>query len=149
MLRLIRNVLLGIVIYIYFIPYTHTNEVLIPYTTKVMNIVNTYCNKNQYSSALHKYVYFHKLDKDEVGECTFGYNKFVIKIDNSFLQRANEDEKYEVIFHEMYHCLFFKDHVTDPNNYMFYRIAHLNKETIVKQFTDDVKKICEAKSASI
>ncbi len=143
MLRPIRNVLLGIALYIYFIPFTHTNEVLKPYTNHVMTIVNQYCKKDQYNNPLHDYIYFSKLKDDEVGQCGMGYNKFIIKIDSKFWRTANEDEKTEVIFHEMYHCLFYKDHVDNPLNYMYYRMTDLKKEVIIQQFTDDVKRICK------
>ncbi len=146
MLRWIRNVLLSIIVYICFIPFTHTNEILTPYTNKVLEIVNTYCNKNQYNSTLHKYIYFAKLIDDEVGECSYGYRSFIIKIDRKFWFRSNEDERNEVIFHEMYHCLFKKDHVDNPNNYMYYRMTSLKKEVIVQQFTEDVKRICKGVS---
>jgi len=143
MLRLIRNVLLGALIYVYLIPFTHTNEILTPYTNKVLAIVNTYCTKDQYSNPLHEYIYFAKLPPEEVGECGYGYNKFIIKIDRKFWFKANEDERHEVIFHEMYHCLFKKDHVDNPYNYMYYRMTNLTKEVIIQQFTDDVKRICK------
>lgn len=144
MLRSIRNALLGAIIYIYFIPYSHTNQILIPYTNAVMKIVNTYCTKSEYNNPLHEYIYFSKLSQDDIGQCGFGYNKFTIKIDSKFWFRASEDERYETVFHEMYHCLFGKEHVDNPKNYMFYRIANLSKETVTQQFTDDVKKICKA-----
>lgn len=142
MLKLIRNVLLGAVIYVYFIPFTHTNEVLIPYTNKVMTIVNQYCRKDQYNNPLHEYIYFAKLTGDDIGQCGWGFNKFIIKIRADFWDRATEDERTEVIFHEMYHCLFKKDHVDNPLNYMYYRMTYLKKEVIVQQFIDDVKQIC-------
>jgi hypothetical protein len=43
----------------------------------------------------------------------------LIKIDSRFWRNSSEDERYEVVFHEMYHCLFLKDHVNDPKNYMY------------------------------
>lgn len=142
-LRLIRNVLLGGLIYIYLIPFSHTNKTLIPYTNKVMAIVNKYCKKDQYNNPLHEYIYFTKLKGDDIGECGYGYNKFIIRIDSKFWLKASEDERIEVIFHEMYHCLFKKDHVDNSNNYMYYKIADLNKDVVIQQFTEDVKRICK------
>lgn len=142
MLRRISYAILSIYLLINFIPLYYINKQLKPYEQEVMEIVKQYCKSNQYFRPSQRMMYFHTLKDNAIGMCIILPFSFKIEIDPLFWISADSDQRTEVIYHEMAHCLLGKEHVDNPNNYMYYSLVDMPKEEVKKQFIKDLEKHC-------
>lgn len=129
----------------FFTPVYYVNPQLKPLTNEIFSTVNQYCKPGQYYNPRHTFIYFKKLKEPIVGQCGFGIQKYTIQLDPSYWNIYNNDDKFQLLVHEFSHCILFKDHVNDRNNYMFASMVNLTKEQIMEQFIKDLKEHCEKK----
>ena len=129
------------------IPSKHIDKEIQPYYDLYMKIVNTYCTPKQYWFPRKVKVQFgNLLDKDSevIGVCAYAYpRRFVITLDKQFFEFVPEVQKFQVLAHEMRHCLFLADHSQDPGNYMAPYFPILPAEVLIKQVTEDIKNSCK------
>lgn len=145
MLSLIKNVsysLLSICLYVSYIPFNDIDRQLKPIVKDLMNDVHAHCKPGQYFNPDKRFIEFANLKDSDVGECTTSKNYYIISIDRRYWYRINEDERYDIMAHELAHCLLFKEHVDNPDNYMYYRTTDLKKAQIKQQFIQDLEEHC-------
>jgi hypothetical protein len=144
MLRVVNNALLFYLIIYLFAPLSISNEVLKPYKNAALDIIKQHCIKGQYFDPPKQFLYFTNLPDNEIGECDIprSYAYYIIKIDSSYWNRATEEQRYEVMVHEMTHCTLFLQHSDDKNNYMYYSIVGLTTLEVNKQFIDNLRSHC-------
>lgn len=118
--------------------FHYVNPSLIPYTNETQNIIETYC-----TGKIYKYVSsvidFNNLEDDEIGVCNFGKNVYTIEIDKRFWGVATENEKFQLVTHEMTHCLLHVLHLDKKDNYMYPIFTDIPKEKVISQ----LKEICK------
>lgn len=141
MLKKFNYVLLCLCIYL-FTPINYCSEELKPYRNELMSIVNEHCTIKQYNNPIHKYIYFKKLPGEEIGLCGVKRGGWKISIDPDFWRTANEDQKFELLAHELSHCILLKDHVDNQGNYMYYRLDPIPKEIVKQQFIENLRSKC-------
>ena len=142
MLKKLRYALVCFYLY-YFVPIYYCDKELKPYKNEVAEIVEQYCPNQNYNRPLHQYIYFKRLKNYAIGECEIKFHTYKILIDPVFWKTASEQAKYETYVHESAHCLLSAIHVDNPSNYMFYMLNGLSKETVKRQFINDLKVHCK------
>lgn len=142
MLKRFSYAILSLYLCANFIPLYYVNKTLKSYHKEILDIVKQYCKPNQYFNPHRQLIYFETLKDDAVGVCMMNNFSYIIKIDPKNWAISNEDERFEIITHEMAHCLLKKQHVDNSKNYMYYSIAQLNKEIVKEQFITDLEAYC-------
>lgn len=115
----------------------------IEYYNEILNTVKLYCRPDQYFNPKSKTLLGAALELPVIGICeTDRESYFKIYLDNAYWDGASEDYRYELMLHECTHCLFFENHSSNPNHYMYYQIRDLTKEKSKEQFIEYLKKRC-------
>lgn len=113
------------------------------YYMEVYNTIKLYCKPGQYFNPKSKTLYKSDLESPIIGICsTDAEDYFKIYVDRNYWDHASEDYRYELMAHEMTHCLFFENHVEDSKHYMYYQIRDLTKEQTKQQLIEFLKKKC-------
>lgn len=136
-----KYVLLFLCIY-YFTPINYCNKNLKPYVKEVLEITNKYCTKKQYYNPLHTYIYFKKLPNNIIGYCSSKINGYGITIDPIYWKYATEADRFQLVVHEMSHCIIGKNHVDNKFNYMYYSLYPLSKQIVTQQFIENLRSVC-------
>ena len=68
----------------------------------------------------------------------------MIEIDSAFWDIANEDDKYNVMTHELTHCVLGENHsVTDYPHYMNDTLHELSQDVVNKQLDEIIERKCK------
>lgn len=79
-----------------------------------------------------------------IGICMLRLNGFRVKIDKKWWDEQWYDEdRRQVVYHELTHCFLYKDHVDDPGNYMYPSMAHLSYNVYLPQVKADLQEFCK------
>ena len=78
-----------------------------------------------------------------LGVCEQKVNGFSIKIDKGYWDTAVDSDRRQLMFHELAHCLIYKDHVDDPNHYMDATFGSLPEDVYMKQAIEDIQEACK------
>jgi hypothetical protein len=123
------------------IPYKSVNQTLDVYYTNFNNKVIEKCG-NKYNSNKH-IIRFAKLIRPTIGQCSSVLGGFMIEIDALFWDIANENDKYNVMTHELSHCILKENHsITDYPHYMNDTMNELSIDVINKQLDDVIERKC-------
>lgn len=118
----------------FFTPYKIVDPALSPYVSHIEKLVNNYCTKDQYYNPGQIEIKFEILGKRIIGYCQRkAINKYVIYVDPIYWDRAEFDERYSLIAHEMTHCMFNEEHNKDIKNYMYFAENHLASAIVREQ----------------
>lgn len=151
MKKLLLRVLLGLLVLVGlydFFPIHYVSKPLTPEYNEIFSIVKANCSEEQYRHPNQVIVRLVNLNEEQTGEIGWcGSTPFSYKIvfDEKFWNKADDTLKYELMAHEMTHCLFGRGHSEDSYNYMFYGLnTHnlLSKEETTEQFMDVIKEEC-------
>lgn len=147
LLKLVKYVLLAYLVYL-IIPIKYVNDEFKPYYNNYLTIVKSYCGTedlNLPSRMSIDYMTF-VYSKDLLGNCArFGSVSFFIGINESSWKKLDEDAKYQVITHELTHCVLEEMHSENPNNFMYFELNYLPRNIVNKQLIDIVKNKCHNK----
>lgn len=128
-----------------FVPFTYISKDVKPQYDDVMTIVKAQCNEKEYNHPPQILVRLANLPYPELGVCSFEPGGFTILFDKSYWNKSDPDMKFELMCHELTHCLFNLGHVDNPYNYMYMGLNERNvlsrDETIV-QFNEVLKDKC-------
>lgn len=109
-----------------------------------MNIVNQFCKPSQYWYPKRVRIYITDLKDPTIGLCSFSYpSAFDITIDRSEFSKFSVPERFQLVAHEMRHCLFRVGHSDDPNNYMAPEFIHIDKDVLAEQVVEDIANSCQ------
>lgn len=117
---------------------------LIVYFEKAKATIDSLCTPSQYSYPPVASVRFAKLEQGVIGLCTQYLYKWTIEIDPGHWDNLSELERIALLRHEMAHCMLGKNHVKDPNNYMYEYLPRLSEEVQLKQFIKDINDHCNS-----
>jgi len=139
---LFRYALCFILVFYLFAPTSYNNKDLEPYKDNIINIIKEHCNENQYYHPKKQFLYFEKLIEDRVGECFITPLFYTIRIDPIFWKYASELERFQLVGHEVFHCALLINHSDKIDNFMYYSMNTLSKETIIHQMEEYMKYRC-------
>lgn len=141
---IVLNLILTSMVALSFVPYTSVDSKLSPYYERAMGIIESNCKPGEYNRPRQISVRIaNDLHQEEsIGQCLNLSLKYIIEVKNSYWEYATEDQRYSLIFHEVAHCALDVDHNADPTHYMYYMENHLDYETVLGQFTNDVLVSC-------
>lgn len=119
-----------------------------PYVDHFKNTFHRVCSNKVLTNT-----YNFKFEKDPiipdsngvVGYCQPAVTGFQIVVSNRFWVFADEDERFHLMMHEQSHCFIGKDHVEDPDNYMYPTLRNMNREQVQKQLEKDMEEYCNAR----
>lgn len=124
------------------ISYKEVDQALQPYTNEYFKLLNVNCSNKQYNTTNHYKIYTNKLNHAWIGLCTRKLSGFNIQVDSAWWKQANDPDRYQLIFHEMAHCLISKDHVENRDNYMNPSFVPIWYNDLFDQATKDIKDHC-------
>ncbi len=88
-------------------------------------------------------IHFTKLVSPNIGGCLsypFGYT---LDIDQEYWDLAPSSRRVQLVYHELSHCVLGKDHVDNPDNYMYSSLEDLPLETTLNQTRDNMHEFCK------
>lgn len=142
MLKMLKYVLCILCIFYFFGPISFDNKTLEVYKVEVLKIIQDHCYPSQYYNPRKQFVYFKHLTDGVVGQCALNPWYYKIEIDPTYWKHMSEDERFQVMAHEMTHCLLLLDHVDNRYNYMYYMMVDLPKKTVIDQLLVNLKYRC-------
>jgi hypothetical protein len=142
MLKLFRYVLCVFAIFYLFGPISFDNKTLEPYKIEIMDIIKKHCNNDEYYNPLKQFLYFQRQGNEVIGQCNLNNFYYSITIDPDYWKHFTEDEKFQLVAHEVFHCALGFLHVDNPNNFMYYRMVDLNRSTVISQMESYLKFRC-------
>jgi hypothetical protein len=120
------------------------DDAFTPYVVKFKEMRKESCSSyDEDLDQSHQFIKFETLMPSYLGLCAMGPDSFTIKIDKGFWSRASEDERYEVIMHELTHCFLYMGHINEKNHYMNPNEQRITKEMVDKQMVDIFKSKCD------
>lgn len=90
------------------------------YFNKNLNVINHYCNKNQYKHPFMTSVVFGKMEETgAIAYCEPKVNGFKLIFDKKYWSNLSDLNKTQLMFHEMAHCMFNEEHWNDSGHFMY------------------------------
>lgn len=123
--------------------YQSVDPILEPYVFDYYEIFKERCpNKAKEAGNMYSIQFVDKND-DWIGVCMFRFNGYKIYINKNWWDNtAIEQDRRQLMYHELAHCVIDKMHVNDPNNYMYPSIQPLYYEDYIKQVESDIDAYC-------
>lgn len=127
--------------------YEVVDDDLKPYVQNYKEHLQTYCKNNKYNTT-RRYL-ITKVNKEDfekptwIGVCKKQLNGFTIEIQTEFFENASDEDRQQLINHELSHCMLNKEHVQDVSNYMFETFIQRPKDEYEAQLIKDMKDECK------
>lgn len=80
-----------------------------------------------------------------IGSCSRGVIHWVIEIDKKFWLSASTHQQYEVMAHEIGHCVLKLGHIEEKNHFMNSYSQHISEQETYKQMDDILVGLCSSK----
>lgn len=96
-----------------------------------------------YKPARQIEIVYGQLEEPTIGLCEtypFGWK---ITVDGVYWNRASDLDKYELMTHELTHCVLNKMHTNDPNDYMYPEKTFIMNLDMERQLQDNIKEYCK------
>ena len=144
-------ILLTISLVFTLVPFHYIHPEVRPYYEETMEIVNHYCEKDQINLPNRTTIGFinDRLQSNEDGDtevatCYLLPGGWSIQFNANHWRRLSNDDRKQLVLHEMTHCLFKIGHVADPNHYMYYTTTKrvLTRSEVDEQFREVLLNVC-------
>lgn len=117
-----------------------------PYTATYFDLLKQECpnyNINKHQLFVIELVKGEDLEEERwIGVCSKLLAGFHIRIKQEWWLGANENERLQLMFHEMAHCLIDREHDPSVRHYMYAYFGELPRETYFKQARKDIQDYC-------
>lgn len=135
--------LFGIIGYRIF-PLKYINPELKPYYNNFMATAKQYCPEKDLNIPVKMDIDISdKVDAGILGYCVqYKHMFYYISINKSFWDQSPISDRYQVMMHELTHCVMGEGHSEDPDSYMYYSINYLTTEETEQQLTDFFNEKC-------
>lgn len=80
-----------------------------------------------------------------IGICYRSNIGFHITVDRQWWDHEDEQDRFQLMMHELSHCMLGLDHIEDPSNYMYPSFMYLDKDTVIQELTANFKAQCPSK----
>lgn len=124
--------------------YRLVDKELLPYTESYWGLIKEHCKNGKYNNT-DRYVIeiVDNMDNETwIGVCSVMINGFHIQLKKDWWDAATEEQKLELMYHEMAHCLIDREHINDVTHYMNPYFNTLPKQTYTNQAIEDIKNHC-------
>lgn len=119
------------------------------YLTEIKRDIRNNCARDEYSHKHFQFIY-KDLEKRTVGLCLRTRSHFTVFVNPHTWPLLTFDEKYQVLAHEVTHCMLRLPHVDDPNNYMYpIQREFLSKGEVRSQFLKNIYSVCQGQPTNI
>ena len=112
------------------------------YYDHYMSLINSNCPKLNKNQPKQIFIYFSDHKDSIIGLCSKNNYRFIVTIDNKYWSKADEAQKYQLVMHELSHCVLGIDHSSDIGNYMFPVLEDLSMNIVYEQVVQDIKNKC-------
>lgn len=124
------------------LPFNYINSDIKSQYNEYMSTTNAICPTNKYNNDNH-FIVVTKLPDRYLGVCLATFNKFIILINKQELEMMLDSDKFQLISHELYHCLFNGEHSNEYNNYMYPEMNLINPSLVKVQILNDIINKCK------
>ena len=127
----------------FYYPRHSINEKIRPYANEFLSVVQEHCSVYQYHGLDGGVIEFSKLESPKIGICYNHITFYNVKIDEAYFNVSTEKTRFQLIAHELSHCMFGIDHIIDYNHYMNPVLNEdLEKDVVKKQVAEILIKRC-------
>jgi hypothetical protein len=123
--------------------FLNIDPILEPYNAEYREILLGVCPSKSNLPGTRYTINFVPKGDGWIGVCKPRLGGFTINIDREYWNtRATPEEKTQLMYHELTHCILDKDHSEDPNNYMYPTIIPMAYEDLIIQVKKDMQEYC-------
>lgn len=124
--------------------YRVVDEELQPNVNAYMKLLDKYCsNKNYNTSDRFVIELVDQLEEPNwIGVCYTKYNGFHIQLLKPWYQSHSAVDQRGLVYHEMSHCLLYREHEDNPKHYMNSYYTSLPEKLYTEQVTQDMVDQC-------
>jgi hypothetical protein len=128
------------------IPYTSVAPELADYNNTYQQMLKNYCKDTQYFNPLQKDINFGDIeDRVIIAKCGRSLIGFRVVVDRKHWERAEPNERFSTMMHELSHCYLGVDHSPDPGNFMYAYENYLPIDVVLIQLRDLLIDHCSSK----
>lgn len=138
----IYAMILGSLLYI-IRPYSKSEieSAVKPHYIEFMSLVTQYCKEDQYFHP-HFKIQFRHLPNSIIGLCSIYPRSFIVYFDKKFWDDNEDLARFQLVAHELSHCILGLEHVKDPYNYMAPSFINISKKELYNQIKEVLKRKC-------
>lgn len=131
------------------VPYRSVEPRLTPYVTRYMSMIKKVCRDGEYNRPHRRIIGFgetRNIDKDSadtIGWCMIRWGQYRITIDEPFFNGLSEDGKFQLMAHELTHCVLGLDHRDDVVDYMNSEFVEQDPVMVEAEIMMDAEAICK------
>ena len=118
-----------------------------PYVLEYHALLTKYCPNHKYRTTPFYSVEltdkFPEGFQDKIGLCSPRINGYEILVKTEYFKKLNDNDRRQLLYHELSHCLIMKQHDPDTGNYMYKALYSIPKATYIKQVIKDIKDFCK------
>lgn len=114
-----------------------------PYYTEVLVFIKNKCTEKQYNNTELFNVKFGELKDKDIGMCLRGLVAYKIIIDPRYWNRCDTNTRFQLVAHEMMHCLLHIEHSIDRNDFMFPTLKYMSKLEVIDQLNSYLDYKCK------
>lgn len=122
------------------IPIKQVHPELIEYYKNFMDVVKTECPKIEPPRQLILEVGV--LGDENIGVCYYYTVKRNIVVDKFYWETATEQQRKQLMYHELSHCVLNKDHVQSEADYMNPYATDISDEELIRQVKENAVSFC-------
>lgn len=130
-----------ILTFTFLIPERFVHPEMDNYYKTYVNQLNTLC-PNKFKEPHRLIVDLKSLPKNNIGLCVRWFTKRYMYVDISHWSYSYEYKRKQVLYHEFSHCLLDKEHVSNPNHYMYFQDNEIMPHVFESQVIADMKTWC-------
>lgn len=120
-----------------------SNDSLKPYITEFYDHLERVCPETHDLRNERYSIGFGDTDSDgTIGYCAPLLNGYQIVIDKDFWNRASLEDRSNLMYHELTHCVLGVQHSSDEKNYMYPVIHHMTFNEVYSQADKYMKDYC-------
>jgi hypothetical protein len=110
------------------------------YYSEFMVLYNHYCSHRKLPSKIK--IRYKRLPEGIIGLCTSSAISATISIDPEYWETANDEQRKQLMFHELGHCFLDLDHVEEKRHYMNAYVTDLTDLELMSQVNEDFRSKC-------
>lgn len=126
-----------------FAPVKYTSSELKPYYLEFLEKIEKKCKNGEAFLPPQRVIIISNLGVQNVGVCYRTNVSFWIIIDRYYWDSFNDDDKLQVIYHELSHCVLQADHIDVELHYMHSYMQRVLKEQIEFQTDELIDRVCK------
>lgn len=104
-----------------------------PYYNEYMTLVKAKCSEDQYLHPKNIFIEFRHLKSNYYGYCQNATNSFLIAINIDNWSDLSDEMRFQLISHELTHCMFKEPHHVEFYSYMYPTLRYHSRDETMSQ----------------